>query len=67
MKKRIIVCFLISIYLIYSHKNRLLINLKEIPYLIEIYTLFSNMLKTPEEFSHFQETENLLPKLDEKC
>jgi hypothetical protein len=66
MKKRIIVCFLISIYLIYSHKNRLLINLKEIPYLLEIYTLFSNMFETPEVFSHIPGTENLLPKLDEK-
>lgn len=64
MKKRLIVCIFISIYLIYTHKNRLLINLREIPYLLNIYIALYNLSNSSKEFHDFPEQASI--KMEEK-
>ncbi len=64
MKKRLIVCIFISIYLIYTHKNRLLINLQEIPYLINIYMVLNNLFELSNDYHHIPEQASL--KMEEK-
>jgi hypothetical protein len=57
MKKRLIVCLFISIYLIYTHKNSLLINLKEVSFIKNLYQGLSYSSIIPTEFDHIP-TEN---------
>ncbi len=43
MKKRVVFCFFLSIYLIYTHKNFLWIKIEELPYISTLASIAVNI------------------------